>query len=448
MPALPPGSKLPPTLQSLRYARDAYGYLERQQLKYGDPFHASTANGEVVITGSPAGIQQIYTADPDTFVPFAPQAVDFLLGVNSMLLLSGARHRRERKLLMPAFHGDRMRAYGETIRAAAHAVARTWPKGQSFVFQGSSQWVSLEVIIRAVFGVTEPARVEEFRRALIELVDATAPSLLFFPALRRSFGGLGPYARFERVRQRLDFLLAAEVAARRSRPEDPGEDILGRMLAARYEDGAAMSSDELRDELITLLFAGHETTGIALAWAVYWVLRDPAVYARLLAELDAAGERPEPEALAKLPYLDAVCCEALRLHPIVADVPRTLARPFELGGYTLPPGMGVVAATALLHVRPDLYPQPQVFRPERFLERKFSPFEYTPFGGGARRCLGAAFAMYEMKIVLATLLRHHALRLDERRPVQPARRNLVLGPATGVRVVLLGPRAAGDPVRA
>lgn len=442
--ALPPGSRRT-LLQTYRYARDPYGFFVKMVEEYGDPFTAHVVNGDVVITGSPAGAQQVFSADPDTFAPFGPEVSRPLLGENSLLLLSGERHRRERKLLMPAFHGERMRAYGETIRGAAHAAAATWPKGQPFVFQDSSQWVSLEVIIRAVFGVVDPARVEDVRKAILEYVAAIAPSLVFFPFLQRDFFGMGPWARFQRARQRLDFLVSAELAARRSRPEELGDDILSRMLAARHDDGSGMTDAQIYDELLTLLFAGHETTGIALAWSIYWLHRDRARLEKLLAELDAAGERPEPEVLTRLPYLEAVVHETLRLYPIAPDAPRMLARPLELAGYTLPAGAGVAVAMGLVHIRPEIYPEPHAFRPERFLDRKYGPFEYAPFGGGHRRCLGAAFATYEMKLVLATLLRNYRLRLSEPREVKPGRRNVVLGPSTGVRVTYLGPRRAGDP---
>lgn len=437
--ALPPGPKNA-LLQTYLYTRDAYGYLARMRDAYGDLYTVPAVNGTVVMAGSPAMAAQIFSADPDTFVPFGMEAMLPLVGSHSMLALTGARHRRERKLLMPAFHGDRMRAHGETIRAAALAASARWTVGKPFTFQDTSQAISLEVIIRVVFGVSEPAQVEAVRKAILAFVEATVPVLLFFPFLQRSFFGGGPWVRFMRARDGLSALLRAEIRERRSRGEGGGDDILSSMLAARHEDGSAMSEDELHDELLTLLFAGHETTGIALAWAIYWLLRNPSCLARLVAEIDAAGERPEPEVIAKLPYLEAVVQETLRLYPIAPDVPRKLARPFVLGDYTLPPGMGVDVATTLLHTRPDLYPEPHRFNPQRFLDRKFSPFEYTPFGGGARRCLGAAFATYEMKIVLATLLGGYRLALDEPREVRPGRRSVVLGPSTGVRVVLTGKR--------
>ena len=214
------------------------------------------------------------------------------------------------------------------------------------------------------------------------------------------------------------------------------------MLAARHEDGTGMSDLELRDELLTLLFAGHETTGIALAWACYWLHREPAALERLRAEVDGLGEDPDPEALVKLPYLEAVCSETLRLYPIAPDVPRMLAGPLEVGGYLLQPPVGVAVSTTALHRREELYPEPDKFRPERFLERRFSAFEYTPFGGGFRRCIGAAFATYELKLVLAAFVRGAELELAEPGEVKPQRRNLVVGPGSGVRMRLVRRRVA------
>jgi cytochrome P450 len=408
--------------------------------EYGDIFTARVVNGTIVCVGHPAGAQAVFGADPDTFIPFATEAVQPIVGINSVLFLSGARHRRERKLLMPPFHGERMRAYGEIIRDAALTTAERWIPGQTMTFQDSSQAISLEVIIRAVFGVRDRVLVDSVHEKIIRFVSEMSPSLFFFPFLQQSFGGYGPWARFTKLKKEVSAMLNAQVEARR-RSTSPGADILSLMLAARHEDGSAMSAEELHDELLTLVFAGHETTGIALAWAIYWLLRNPNCMDRLLAEIDSLGPNPEPEALARLPYLDGVVSETLRLHPIVPDIPRQLTRPMEIDGYRLPKGIGIAVATSMLHTRPDIYPEPHRFKPERFVEHKFSPFEYTPFGGGARRCLGAAFATYEMKIVLGTILSRHRLILAEPGEVHPSRRNLVLGPATGVRVRFVGPRS-------
>ena len=432
---LPPGPKVA-LVQTFKYTRDAHGYLIAVHRKYGDTVLVPTLNGPIVMVAAPTEIQQVFSADPDTFVPWGTDSYTPLLGERSLLALSGARHRRERKLLTPPFHGARMRAYGATIRTAARAAMAMWRPGEEFVMQRSTQWISLEVILRAVFGVQEDGRVEEFRRAILDMVEAAVPSLMFFKFMRRPWGGLSPYNRFVQVMARMEALIYGEIAARRGRPEALGEDILSMMLAARHEDGTGMSDLELRDELLTLLFAGHETTGIALAWACYWLHRDPAALERLRAEVDSLGPEPDPEALAKLPYLDAVCSETLRLHPIAPDVPRGLARSLAVGGYSVEPPLSLDVSTTVLHRREELYPEPDRFRPERFLERRFSAFEYTPFGGGSRRCIGAAFATYELKIVLATILAGAHLELAEPGEVRPARRNLVIGPGSGVRMVL------------
>jgi cytochrome P450 len=433
--ALPPGPKIG-LLQTARYAYDVYGYLTAMQRKYGDIFTMPTLNGTLVVTGDPAHVQQIFSADSDTFAVYGRRLLEVVAGRNSVLLLEGARHRRERKLLVPPFHGARMRAYGETIRGAALAAMAKWSVGQRFAMHQSTQWISLEVIVRAVFGVQDAARIEVLRAALIELVEATAPSLLFFPWLQRPWGGLSPFNRFDRAQKRVNALFYEEIAIRRARPDEAREDILSLLIAARDEAGEGLQQEELRDELLTLLFAGHETTGIALSWASYWLHRSPGALERVRAEIDALGDSPDPEVIARLPYLEAVCNETLRLHPILADVPRILARPLELGGYRIAPPLGVNAATTLVHRRESLYPEPDQFRPERFLERRFSPFEFMPFGGGHRRCIGSAFATYELKIVLATFIRHAHLELAEPGEVKPTRRNVVIGPATGVHMRL------------
>ena len=258
---------------------------------------------------------------------------------------------------------------------------------------------------------------------------------MLFPALRRPFLGVGPYARMVRVRDRLDALTYDAIARRRARDGDgAGDDVLGLMLSARYDDGSAMSDREIRDQLLTLVFAGHETSGIALAWAVNWLARTPPVRDRLLAELSALGDDPAPGPLAAAPYLEAVCHETLRLYPVVGEVVRLLRTPLTVGTWTIPAGVAVSAGIALVHARADLYPAHERFQPERFLERKFAPHVYLPFGGGARRCIGAAFGLYEMKVVLGTLLARYRFTLARREPERPVMRNLAMGPRGKVYV--------------
>jgi cytochrome P450 len=301
----------------------------------------------------------------------------------------------------------------------------------------ATQQISLDVILQAVFGVSDPERMAKLSRVLLGMVNGISPIIAMFPSLRREFGGIGPYAAFKRLQQSLHEALNELIAE--SRAAGPREDILSLFVQARYEDGEPMTEEEIRDQLILLVFAGHETTAMSLSWALYALHRpeNAASLERLRAELAALGPDPEIEALHKQPYLEAVCNEALRRYPLgPAPNPRKLLRPMELMGYTVPAGMGVTAAIGVVHFREDIYPEPMVFRPERFLERQFSPFEFIPFGGGARRCLGAAMASFEMRLVLATLLRRFRLRLASLRPDKGKVRAANIGPARGVRMIV------------
>jgi cytochrome P450 len=296
-----------------------------------------------------------------------------------------------------------------------------------------TQSISLEVIIRTVFGVASPAEVDAYKATILAAIESASPLVFFFPWLRHEFGGIGPFARLKAAQGRFIALLRRQIAAVRPRAAER-EDILSMMLEARYDDGAPMPDAAIVDELRTLLLAGHETTALSLAWALDLVHRDRAVYERLVAELDGLGPAPSPEAIAAAPFLEAVCQETLRLYPIVLEVMRTLTRPLTLAGRDLPAGATVTVNILLAHRRPEAYPDPEVFRPQRFLERTYSPFEFMPFGGGPRRCLGAAFALFEMKLVLATILREVALELEDPGLPTPVRRNLTMAPKGGVRM--------------
>lgn len=417
------------------YLRDPIGCMVPFAKEFGDPFLLG-GKAPVVVTGDPAGIKAIYTADPDTFEPLA-QDLGELIGARSLLLAKGAEHKRARKLMMPPFHGARMRAYGEGMCRLTEQRSADWQVGQTVPMLDALQEVSLDVILQAVFGVTDRAQMTELAKLLLEITNGISPLIAIFPGLRKNFGGVGPYASFVRRRKRLNDHLDRLITARRE--AGPREDILSLLLAARDEDGQPMPDDEIRDQLILLVFAGHETTAIAIAWALY-ALHQPenaAALSRLRDELAALGSSPDPEALAKQPYLDAVCQETLRRYPIApAPSPRKLLRPFDLMGYTLPAGMGVTAAIGIAHFREEVYPEPMRFRPERFLERQFSPFEFLPYGGGARRCLGAAMASFEFKLVLGTLLRRFRLRLASLKPDTGKVRAANAGPKNGVKMII------------
>jgi cytochrome P450 len=438
------GERLPPgprgsVVQMLRYARDPLGFYADCARRFGDVFTVPTVLGPIVVCGDPEGVRSIFALPPESFSRWSTDSVSPLLGEASLLLSGGARHARDRKLLTPPFHGERMRAYGAVMRAAAFREAASWASGSAFSMQEAGSAISIDVILRAVFGIDEAAGLDELRAALLGALASMSPLLMLFPALRRRFGGIGPYARMLAVRDRLDALTYDAIARRRARVGDRGgddddDDILGLMLRARYDDGSAMSDREIRDQLLTLVFAGHETSGIALAWAINWLERTPSVRDRLLAELSALGDDAAPAALAAAPYLEAVCHETLRLYPVVGEVVRLLRAPLTLAGWTIPAGVPVSAGIALVHARADLYPEPAAFRPERFLERKFAPHEYLPFGGGARRCIGAAFALYEMKVVLGTLLARYRFTLARKEQERPVMRNLAMGPRGRVRL--------------
>lgn len=438
-PQLPPGPRYLKPLQTFRFLKNASGFLSECRSRYGDPFTAPLPVGDVVVTADPEGIRDIFSADPAVFEPLGQLILAPALGDNSLLLMGGQRHKRERKLLMPPFHGERMRAYGLLMRDVTLRAAGSLRPGGTFRAQDVTQGISLDVIIRAVFGIDEPERMRRYREVLTAYMESYTPLLMAARPLRRSFGGMGPWARFQRHVAELDQLLSEELATRRGH-EEGHIDILSLLLGARDEEGQPMKDPELKDELRTLLLAGHETTAIGMAWALHHLHHHPETLKRLVEELSPLGAEPEPEALAKLPYLGAVCDEALRLHPVVPVVGRRTLAPFTLRGRELPAGTGVMAAICVAHMDPALYPEPERFRPERFLERKYTPFEYLPFGGGARRCIGAAFALYEMRIALGTLLAAHRFSLASPEPERPVRRNVTIGPGNGVGLVYEGPR--------
>jgi unspecific monooxygenase len=362
-------------------------------------------------------------------------------------MLDGEQHKRRRQLLLPPFHGERMRAYGDVICRLTEKVFSQFPPGQVISARSATQDISLQVILEAVFGLCEGERFEQMRHLLTAMTEVfrspLSASFLFFPWMQQDWGTWSPWGRFVRDRAEIDKLLYREIAERRQQDNHNRVDVLSLLMTARDEAGQPLSDKELRDELMLLLFAGHETTATAMAWALYWIHHLPDVQEKLLQELDSLGPDPDPMAIARLPYLSAVCNETLRLYPVaMLTFSRVVNEPLELLGYALEPGLIVVGCIYLLHQRPDLYPNPQEFKPERFLERQFSPFEFMPFGGGARRCIGEALALFEMKLSLATILLRYQLALADQRPEVPRRRGVTLAPARGVKIQIVGQRAA------
>ncbi|MCA1994592.1 MAG: cytochrome P450, partial [Coleofasciculus sp. S288] len=418
---LPDASKTLPFLQLIHWIVDPIGYMEANAQRYGDIFTARLSKRfhPLVFVSNPQAIQKILTNDTKLFT--APgesnRILQPLLGDYSVIMVDGDRHRRQRQLLMPPFHGERMRAYGQLICDVTEKVMSQLAPGKPFSVRSAMQDISLQVILEAVFGLYEGERCQRLKQligGMLELFrNPLTSAFLFFPSLQKDLGSWSPWGYFRRQQKQIDELLYAELQERREQPDSNRTDILSLLMSARDEADEPMSDVELRDELLTLLFAGHETTATAMAWSLYWVHHLPEVGDKLLKELERADFR-NPTSLVRLPYLTAVCQETLRIYPVgMLTFPRVPKEPVELMGYQVEPETDVVGCIYLTHHREDLYPEPKTFKPERFLERQFSPYEFLPFGGGSRSCIGMALAQYEMKLVLATILSRYELALAD-----------------------------------
>ena len=439
---LPDGPKTPPAIIMAQALIDQFGTLEKFKRKYGDIFYTpkSSLNPPYVIFSDPQAIEKVFTADPDLFEVGKQTTLPIrvLLGDNSLVLLDGIVHQQRRKLLMPPFHGERMKSYGQTMVDVTKEVIAQWQVGQTVCMRDYTQEISLRVILKTIFGLDEGEKFDRLKQILVDWLNILNSPLnsffLFFSFLQKDLGALTPWGKFLQQQRVIHDILQTEIDRRRNNPETLGEDILSLMLSVRDEDGKPMRDDQIRDELMTMLFAGHETTASSLAWAFYWLYYLPEVRQKLRSELSSLDDNTDYNTIIKLPYLSAVISETLRIHPVVVFLGRQLKAPFELMGYTFEAGTSLFPCIYLTHQREDIYPEPKKFKPERFLERQFSPYEYIPFGGGNRRCLGYAFALFEMKLVLATILSQVELELLDNRPLKPLRRGFTFTPATGVKM--------------
>lgn len=430
--ALPPGSKVPAWLQAVRYSRNPLGFLSGEQRRFGDIFSVRFPFfGRIVYVTRPDLVKAVFTGSPADFHAGEANAtvLEPALGPNSVLTLDDEPHMRQRKLLLPPFHGERVQRYGELIVEMTRREMESWPVGEPFALRPHTQRITLAVIMRAVFGVHDEKRLERFER-LIDDFSRRVGVITSFPMLRRNFGPGSPWPRFLRSREALDEFIYEEIRLRRAEVgQEERDDVLSLLMGARDEDGEPMNDEELRDEMVTVLGAGHETTATGLAWAVERLVRNPAVLAKLRESLAAGDEE----------YLGAVVKETLRARPVIVDVARKLKAPATIGGYELPAGQFVLPAIAALHYREDLFPEPEQFRPERFLDTKADNYAWIPFGGGIRRCIGAAFAEYEMRTILREFVERAELRAVDPKPERVKVRNITLAPAKGTRVVLKRP---------
>jgi cytochrome P450 family 135 len=436
---MPPGPPQSRFFQTLAWLSRPYPFMERCHRRYGDVFTLKVANeGSWVFLSDPDHVRQVFTGDAR--VLHAGEANVVLLpvvGRNSVLLLDEGAHMRQRKLMLPSFHGERMQRYGELMTEIAQAEIARWPAGEPLALWPRMQAITLEVIMRTVFGIDQPERLARLRALLRQMLDwTTRPSRLI------PLAALGPVrveqlGLFTRAKQPVDEMLIEEIRLRRDDPTvTERDDVLSLLVQARHESGEPMSDAELRDELLTLLVAGHETTATALAWAIERLVRHPDKLERLTEETLAGDEA----------YLDAVAKETLRLRPVLPIVIRRLTAPMEIGGYTLPAGTGVCPCIYLVHRRPDVYPDPYDFVPERFLEQPPGTYTWIPFGGGIRRCLGASFALYEMKIVLSQIVRSLELRPERPDREHVSRRAIALTPSRGAEVVATPRVRSREPV--
>ena len=426
---LPPGPRMPSALQTAIWSRRAQWMLEQSRARFGEMFTMRIANeGNWVIISNPELVKQVFTGDPRVFhAGEGNQVLRPILGDNSVLVLDEKQHIGQRKLLLPPFHGERMQGYGEKMIEIAAREIDSWPTGVPHKLRPRMQAITLEIILETVFGLHGGERMEALRLALRDFLDLTTNPLLLAPVLLAGPERIHRFPPFRRRVGRVDELIGREIADRRV-AEDLAErdDVLSMLVAARHEDGSPMSDAEIRDELLTLLVAGHETTATALSWAMERLVRHPEKLERLRAEALAGGDA----------YMTATIQETLRLRPVIVIVIRKLTEPVELGGYELPARAAVVPSIHLIHRNPEIYPEPDSFIPERFLDNPPGTYTWIPFGGGVRRCLGAAFAQFEMAVVLRELVKRRQIAAANPASERVFRRAITETPRHDAEVVL------------
>jgi cytochrome P450 len=438
--SLPPGPAMPPALQTLGFVARPLPFLERARARHGRRFTIRLVGAPpFVLLSDPEQVREVFTTPPDVLHPGeGTRVLEPVVGPNSVLLLDGDRHLAQRRLMLPAFHGEKMAALSALVGDVAEREVAAWPVHEKLALHPRLQALTLEVILRAVFGLKPGERLEALRRSLTALLDLAGRPMSIVTPLQRSIAGRGPWARLLAVRATVDEQLFALVDERRA-GGDEGDDVLTMLLAARHEDGSPMSRQELRDELVTLLVAGHETTASQLSWAFERLPRERRVLRRLVAAVDAGDET----------YLTATVQETLRRRPVLPNVaPRLIRKPVTVGGWDYEPGACLVPNAYLLHHDAAVYDDPYAFRPERFLDEPPGTYTWIPFGGGRRRCLGASFAMLEMHVVLRAVLHRHDLVAGSDGPELARRRAITISPR-GAATTVLRPRVRqGDPAAA
>jgi cytochrome P450 len=441
---LPNELQTPALLQTLKLIANPTTFLDNCAAKYGEIFTTRVLglnSPPVVFFSNPEAIQESF-AIPAKDLDFrkATHVFEPLFGSQSIVLKEGREHNSQRQLLLPPFHGERMKSYGDKICQITQQVTKNWGKTGIIPIHKFMPDITLQIILQVVFGISPGERYQQLKEMLSSLLeDITTPwysSLFFFPLLQKDLGVWSPWGKYLRRREEIDKLIYAEIAQIRLENDASRTDILSLLMSARDENGGQMTDEELRDQLVSLLLLGYETTAGVLAWLFYLIYSHPKVRWKLQAELNSIENTAKAETITQLPYLTAVCQETLRVHPIaLICTPRMVKDAVEMAGYKFPSGTVLVPCIYLAHRREESYPEPKKFLPERFLNQKFSPYEYLPFGGGYRGCIGSAFSIYEMKLVLATIMSRFHLELADKRPVRPVRRGITIVPSGGVRMV-------------
>lgn len=441
---LPQSSKLPTWWLRRQFSANPLVFLDRMSQRYGDIFTIMADSTPLVFVGNPQGMKQIFTNTTEIIASGKLNAEAApLVGKNGLLLLDGLRHRARRKLLMPSLHGNRIQAYGQQICDLTAQVMSQLPTGKTFLAYPTMQKITLQVILNSFFGLREGERYEQLKQLLSTLMTyARSPLVeipLSFPFLQQDLGRWSPWGYFQHLWRQFDQLLYSEISDRRQQLNPSGNDVLSELIFARNETGDLMTKEEIRDLFPSLLFGGRDATAVAITWALYWIHRLPKVREQLFKELENVGNSPNPMSIIELPYLNAVCNEVLRIYPTqVVTFPRSVEAPTDLMGYNLSPETIIIGCIYLTHQNANVYPQPKQFQPERFLKKQYSPYEFMPFGGGARRCPGEALALFEMKLVLATILSSYQLALTSTQQEKPQQQGANYPPASGLRMVLHG----------
>ncbi|MEH1779514.1 MAG: cytochrome P450 [Nostoc sp.] len=443
---LPPGPKTPAWLLALQFEANPFAYMDANSQLYGDMVTRMLGSTPMIYVSNPLGIKQIFTNTREiTASGTLNQDFALFTGTQGILQLDGLIHKNRRKLLMQAFHGTRMQACGRRICELTQKIMAQQAIGKPFIAYSIIEEITLLIGMEVVLGLPEGKRYDKLKHLFVSVFKSERSQLFKFitklPLGNRDLGRWSPEGYMLHLRREIFQLLYTEVQERRQQADYLRTDMLTDLIFAADETGEPLSNQEVRDLLLSPIFAAQDASGTAIAWSLYWIHRLPAIRSRLLEEIDSLGENPDPMNIITLPYLNAVCNEALRIYPTqLFAFPRLVESTVEIMGYELNPGTILIANIYSTHQREDLYPSPKEFQPERFLEKQFSPYEFLPFGGGSRICIGGSFALFEMKLVLATILSHYELELVSQRPERPKYGGLICYPASGVKMVIRGLR--------